>query len=121
MELPLFVAFCCLSVISVTLLALSHFLWRGRRWALNALIVLCWLFAFSIAALFSAGMLGGIMHIGDIAVVVGMIITTVSPPVWFAIILRHPDIARAFSRACQAPDTSNQSLEPTAGHCDEQL
>src|SRR5262245_16001869 len=67
MSLPLFVGCCCLSVVSVALLALSHFLWRGRSWALNALIVLCWLLAFSIAVFFSAGMLGGTMNIRDIA------------------------------------------------------
>jgi hypothetical protein len=121
MELAVFVGFCCLSVVSVALLALSHLLWRGRPWALNALIVLCWLLAFSIAVLFSAGMFGGIMPVGDIAVVVGMIITTVSPPLWFAIILRHPDIVRAFSRACHSPDTSKQPLEPTADRRDEQI
>jgi hypothetical protein len=121
MELPLFVGFCCLSVVSVALLALSHFLWRGRPWALKALIVLSWLLAFNIAVFFSAGMLGGIMHIGDIAVVVGMVITTVSPPLWFAVILRHSDIVRAFSRACHEADTSNQSLEPTADRRDEQI
>jgi len=121
MELPILIGFCCVSVVSVALLALSHFLWRGRPWALKALIVLCWLLAFSIAVLFSAGMLGGIMRIWDIAVTVGMIITTVSPPLWFAIILRHPDIVRAFSRACHAPDTSNKSLEPTAGRRDAQI
>ena len=119
MESVVFVGFCCLSVVSVALLVLSYFLWRGRPWALNALIVLCWLFGFSIAVVFSAGLLGGTMHIGDIAVVVGMIITTVSPPLWFGIILRHPDIVRAFSCTRHMPNTSNQSLEPTAGRSDE--
>ena len=103
MESAVFVGFCCLSVVSAALLALSYFLWRGRPWARNALIALCWLLALSIAVVFSAGMLGGIMHIGDIAVVVGWIITTVSPPLWFAIILRHPDIVRAFSCPYDAP------------------
>src|SRR3954466_13956482 len=70
MELAVFVGFCCLSVVSVALLALSQRWWRGRPWALNALIVLCWLLAFSIAVLISAGMFGGILPVVKDGVVV---------------------------------------------------
>jgi hypothetical protein len=114
MDMPLFVGFCWLSTVSIALLALSHFLWRGRSWARSTLVVLCWLLAFSIAVFFSAGMLRGAVHISDIIGLVGEIIATASPPLWFAVMLRQPEIVRAFSPTRHMPDTSNQSLQPTA-------
>jgi hypothetical protein len=97
------------------------FLWRGRSWARSTLVVLCWLLVFSIAVFFSAGMLRDSVHIGDIIGTIGETIALASPPLWFAVMLRQRDIVRAFSPTRHAPDTSTQSLEPTAGRCDEQL
>ena len=115
MDMPLFVAFCWLSAVSTALLALSYFLWRGRSWALSTLVVLCWLLAFSMAAFFTAGMLRDTVHTSDIIGTVGETIALASPPLWFAVMLRQPDIARAFSPSRHMPNTSNQSLESTAG------
>jgi hypothetical protein len=119
MDTPLFFGFCGLSSVSVALVALSHFLWRGRSWALSALIVLCWILAFSFVVLFSAGMLRDTVHTGDIIGGIGEIIAMASPPLWFAVMLRQPDVVRTFSPARHMPNTSNQSLEPTADRSDE--
>lgn len=118
-DMPLFVGLCWLSAVSIALLALSNFLWRGRFWALSTLVVLCWTLAVSIAAFFAAGMLGDTVHMSDIIGLVGEIIVTASPPLWFAVMLRQPDIVRAFSPTRHMPNTSNQSLQPTAGRSDE--
>jgi hypothetical protein len=42
-DMRLFVGFWILNIVSGALVALSHFLWRGRFWALGALVVLCWI------------------------------------------------------------------------------
>ena len=118
-DLPFFVGFCCLAIVSVALLALSYFLWCGCSWARTALVALCWLLAFSIGMFFSGGMLQGTVHGRDIFMLVSTIIATASPPIWFAIMLRQPDIVTAFSAKRCRRKTSNQSLQPTAGRCDE--
>jgi hypothetical protein len=118
MDMPLFVAFCWLGGVSIALLALSYFLWRGRFWALSTLVVLCWLLAFSIVAFCFTGMLSDRVHTSDIIGAVGETIAMASPPLWFAVMLRQPDIVRAFSPTRHMPKTSNQSLEPTSGRSD---
>jgi hypothetical protein len=119
MDMPLFVAFCWLSAVSIALFALSYFLWRGRPWALSTLVVLCWLLAFSMAAFFIAGMLRDTVHTSDIIGAVGETIALASPPLWFAVMLRQPDIVRAFLATRHMPDTSNQTLQPTTGRSDK--
>jgi hypothetical protein len=121
MDMPLFIGFCGLNIVSVALVALSRFLWSGRCWALSALVVLCWILAFSIVVLFFAGMLRDTVHTSDIIGAVGETIALASPPLWFAVMLRQPDIIRAFSPTRHMPNTSNQSLESTAGRRDDQI
>ena len=65
MDMPLFVGFWILNIVSGALVALSHFLWRGRSWALGALVVLCWTLAFSIVVLFFADLLRHTAHTSD--------------------------------------------------------
>jgi ABC-type transport system involved in multi-copper enzyme maturation permease subunit len=119
MDMPLFVAFCWLSAVSIALLTLSYFLRRGRSWALSTLVVLCWLLAFSIVAFFFAGMLSDRVHTSDIIGAVGETIAMASPPLWFSVMLRQPDIVRAFSPTRHIANTSNKSLDPTAGRRDD--
>jgi hypothetical protein len=97
MDMLLFVGFCGLSVVSVALVALSHFLWRGRSWALSTLVVLCWILAFSLVVVCFAGMLRETVHTSDIIGGLGELIAMASPPLWFAVMLRQPDIVRAFA------------------------
>ncbi len=101
-------------VASALLAALSYFLFRARNWARLALIGLCLCLAVGIALsvcsdIFFLGVSGVHVQGGVLASMstLGLALGTTSIPVWFALMLRHPDVARDF--------TSNTTSNPYEG------
>ena len=101
MDIPLLVGWCLLGIASVVLVALSYFLWRCRLWALTALVAVCWLLAIAAPVFLFAGIMRSAVHLSDVLEMLGMSIAAASPPLWFAAMLRRPEITRTFS---DAPD-----------------